>query len=139
MPRINDRLTIPDAELSFSASTGSGPGGQSVNRVATRITLRFDVDASPSLTPAQKQRLQNALSTRISRAGILRVVSSRHRSQQANRKATISRFSELLANALRRRSPRKPRRVPAAQRRRRLERKRRRGAVKRLRSRPGDD
>lgn len=138
MPRINDRLTIPDAELTFTASTGSGPGGQSVNRVATRITLRFDVDESPSLSATQKRRIHDVLATRISRAGILRVVSSRHRSQLANRKATIARFSELLANALRRRRPRKRRGVPAAQRRRRLEQKRRRGAVKQLRSRPGD-
>jgi ribosome-associated protein len=139
MPRINSRLFIKDRELTFSASTSSGPGGQHVNRVATRVTLLFDVDESPSLSASQKLRIREALATRISRQGILRVVSSRHRSQRANRAATIERFMDLIAEAVRPRTQRRKTAIPRGQRRRRLDRKRRRGAQKRLRTQPDED
>ena len=63
MPRIDDRLTIPDDELHFGYSRSSGPGGQNVNRVETRVTLGFDVAASPSLSETQKRRLGEQLAT----------------------------------------------------------------------------
>ncbi|MDP6601456.1 MAG: alternative ribosome rescue aminoacyl-tRNA hydrolase ArfB [Phycisphaerales bacterium] len=139
MPRIDSRLFIKDRELTFSASTSSGPGGQHVNRVATRVTLLFDVDGSASLSATQKQRVREALATRINREGILRVVSSRHRSQRANRAATIERFIGLIAEAVRPRTRRRKTVVPRAQRRRRMDQKRRRGAQKRLRTQPEDN
>jgi ribosome-associated protein len=139
MPRIDSRLFIKDRELTFSASTSSGPGGQHVNRVATRVTLLFDVDGSASLSAIQKQRVREALATRINREGTLRVVSSRHRSQRANRAATIERFIGLIAEAVRPRTRRRKTVVPRAQRRRRMDQKRRRGAQKRLRTQPEDN
>ena len=139
MPRIDSRLFIKDRELTFSASTSSGPGGQHVNRVATRVTPLFDVDGSASLSAIQKQRVREALATRINREGTLRVVSSRHRSQRANRAATIERFIGLIAEAVRPRTRRRKTVVPRAQRRRRMDQKRRRGAQKRLRTQPEDN
>lgn len=100
MIQITDNLLIDEAELKFSATRSSGPGGQHVNKVNTRITLWFDVEGSPSLTPEQKIRIKSRLKTRISRDNILRVISQRHRSQIANREAAIERFTELLKEAL---------------------------------------
>src|SRR5262245_53588293 len=88
---------IPDEELTFAATRGGGPGGQHVNKVATRIELRFDVAASPSLTPQQRDRILSRLRTRISADGVMRVVAQASRSQTANRDAAVARFIELLA------------------------------------------
>jgi ribosome-associated protein len=130
------RPEIGGDELRFTYSRSSGPGGQYVNRVETRVTLLFDVDGSPSLTDEQKRRIRRRLATRINKEGVLRVVSQRHRTREANRRAAIERFEELLAEALRSRRPRRKTRVPERAKRRRVETKRRRGEVKRSRGRP---
>jgi ribosome-associated protein len=124
-------------ELRFTYSRSSGPGGQHVNRVETRVTLLFDVDGSPSLSETQKLRIRSHLATRINKDGMLRVVSQRHRTREGNRRAAIERFEELLAEALRPRRARRKTRVSAAERRRRVDSKRRRGEVKRLRGKSG--
>ena len=124
-------------ELRFTYSRSSGPGGQNVNRVRTRVTLLFDVGQSAGLTDAEKRRIGDRLATRINSEGVLRVVSQRHQTREANRKTAVERFRELIAAALRRQRPRKKTRVSKAARRRRVEVKRRRGEVKRGRSRPG--
>jgi len=133
---ITSALQIPEAELAFSASRSSGPGGQNVNKVSTRVTLRFDVAHSPSLSEPQRRRIRLRLRTRITRDGVLVVASQRHRTQAANRAAATERFAELLRDALRRRPVRKKTRVPRAAKERRLEQKKRRGRTKKLRSRP---
>ncbi|MCH8251780.1 MAG: aminoacyl-tRNA hydrolase [Planctomycetes bacterium] len=140
MVEINPTLAIPRAELRFVCSRSPGPGGQNVNKVNTRVTLHFDVATSPLLTEAQRARILDKLSTRIDRSGVLRVVSSRHRTQIANRRAVVQRFAELLADALLRPKPRKQTRVSKGAIARRLETKAQRSAVKRLRGvRPSPD
>jgi ribosome-associated protein len=134
---IGELARVNDEELEFVFSRSSGPGGQHVNRVETRVTLRFDVDRSPSLGAEQKRRLHATLASRIGRDGVLRVVAQRHRSREANRRAAIERFVELVAAALRPRRPRRATHVPTAERRRRVESKRRRAELKRGRGRPG--
>jgi len=129
-------VSIPTEEFSFTFARSSGPGGQNVNKVNTRVTLHFDVAATPSLTARQKAVIRSKLATRVSRDGVLRVVASRHRTQKANRRATIERFQELLAEALRAPKPRKKTKVPAAVKRKRLEDKARRARTKELRRAP---
>ncbi|MCK4549190.1 MAG: aminoacyl-tRNA hydrolase [Candidatus Krumholzibacteria bacterium] len=138
MVRINSSLSIPESEISFTFSRSSGPGGQNVNKLNTRATLRFDVARSPSLSDAQRDRILEKLPTRISREGILRVVSQKHRTQKMNRDAATERFAELLRDALVRRRPRKKRGIPAGVRRKRLEDKRRRSRLKTGRTRPSE-
>lgn len=124
---------IPEAELAFEYSRSSGPGGQNVNRVETRATLLFDIARSRSLDAEQKIRLGWRLATRINRDGILRVSSQRHRTREANRRAALERFAELLEQALARARPRVKTALSAGVKRRRLDQKRRRGETKRAR------
>ena len=131
---IDDELAIPDEEVSFVTSRSGGPGGQNVNKLETRVTVRFDVAGSPSLTEEQRQRLLERLATRITRAGFLQVTSQKHRTQGENREAALARFAELMAEALREETPRKATRVPRAAKRRRLDNKKRHGQRKRERS-----
>ena len=137
MIKITTTLSIPEEELEFTASRSSGPGGQNVNKLNTKVTLLFDVAKSQHLSDFQKAQIFNKLRTRINKDGILRIVSQANRTQAANRRATIEKFSELLAEALRRRKPRKKSGISAAQKKRRLEEKRRQSRLKRLRAKPG--
>ncbi len=127
-------LSIDDNEVSFSASRSAGPGGQNVNKVATRVTLRFDVAASASLDDDSRQRILDHLATRIDKNGVLAVRSQRHRTQAANRRAAQERFVELLREALETSPERQPTRVPRRARERRLIDKRRRAEIKQGRS-----
>ncbi len=131
---------ISEDEVTFVTSRSSGPGGQNVNKVETRVSLLFDLEASPSLTDDQKARLRERLATRISKAGVLRVTSQRHRSQSANRDAALERFVALVRAALEDEPVRRPTRPGRQARQRRLDEKKRRSAVKRRRSwAPGSD
>lgn len=139
MIEIGFGVAIDPDELEFSYSRSSGPGGQHVNKVESRVTLRYNIAASPALTGMQKRRLQEVLRTRINRDGVLALHCQAHRSQARNRTVLLERFRELLAEALR---PRKQRRKTApgrAARERRMSAKKRKGDIKRGRKRPGAD
>ncbi len=139
MPRITDDLFIADDELRFEFARSSGPGGQNVNKVETKVRLLFDVRRSLSLSSDQKERIEERLATRISKDGLLHMSSQRHRTREANRKAAIERFVELLAAALSEDEQRVPTNVPKRARQRRLESKRRRSQKKALRQTPLDE
>ena len=139
MPRISGDLEIDDGELRFEFARSGGPGGQNVNKVETKVRLLFDVTHSPSLTGDQRSQIERRLATRISKAGILHVSSQRHRTREANRKATVEKFVELVAGALANDEPRVRTRIPKAQRRRRLESKRQKSLKKAYRVRPDEE
>ncbi|MFL6195259.1 MAG: alternative ribosome rescue aminoacyl-tRNA hydrolase ArfB [Thermoanaerobaculia bacterium] len=133
---ITQDLAIPDEEVSYATSRSGGPGGQNVNKLETRVTLRFDLAGSPSLTEEQKARLGERLATRITKEGVLQVSSQKHRTQAANREAAVERFAELLRENLREEAPRKKTRPSRAAKARRLDAKRRQSQRKRERSSP---
>ncbi|UCF68277.1 MAG: aminoacyl-tRNA hydrolase [Acidobacteriota bacterium] len=135
--RISDALVIPADEIEFRFSRSSGPGGQHVNRSATRVELLFDVARSRSLTEAQRERLLAKLRSHLDQDGVMHVVSQRTRSQWRNREDAILRFRSLVERALKRRRARRPTRPTKASVERRLEEKRRRSALKRQRG--GDE
>lgn len=135
---VDEKLEIPERELAYRASRSSGPGGQNVNKVETRVTVLFDVEASSVLDLAQKSRLREKLATRINKDGVLRVVSQKHRTQGANRDAAREKLARLVAGALETRRRRKKTRPSRSVKRRRLEAKRRRGELKRRRARVDD-
>ncbi len=130
MIAISDDIIIPEDELTFTASRSSGPGGQNVNKVSTRMTLCFDLDNSPSFSEDQKTRIREQLATRITKTGVLRVTSQKHRSQTANRDMAIERFIALINDALTETPPRRPTRMSRQARRQRLADKKHRGRIK---------
>ena len=133
-------IEINEKDLSYSASRSSGPGGQHVNKVNTRIMLWFDLEGSTQFSATQKARLREKLSTRLDKLGRLRVVSQRDRSQRVNREAALARLHELLEEALEEPTVRIKTRAPRSVARKRLEEKRQRSVVKRQRTyRPGEE
>ena len=137
MIRITPGLQIPDTELEFAASRSGGPGGQNVNKVSSRVTLRFDVENSGVLNPEQRKRIHAKLSSRISKEGVLQVSSQRTRSQELNRDDVVARFVELLREALHEEKPRVKTKATRGSREERLREKRIRTEVKRSRSSKG--
>jgi ribosome-associated protein len=127
--RISRELTIPLAEITVRASRSSGPGGQHANVTASRIEASFDVLASSSLSPSQRERV-------IAQAGPRLVgVAQDERSQARNRELALQRLAERLARALAVPRKRRPTRPTSASRVRRLDAKRR-AAQRKLDRRP---
>lgn len=95
-------LNIPDlsGELQFYTSRSSGPGGQNVNKVNSKVELRFDLANSQLLTDEQKTILIQKLASKLTNDGLLIVVSQRDRSQLSNKEDAINRFYQLLSKAL---------------------------------------
>ncbi len=120
-------------ELEWRFSGSGGPGGQHANTANTRVEVRFDVAASPSLGPRQRARIIEQLGP------VVRVVASDSRSQHRNRELAIERLCERLAGALRVERPRVPTRVGTSAKEKRLKDKRQRSERKRSRSRPMEE
>jgi ribosome-associated protein len=133
--RIRSGLVIPASELLETASRSSGPGGQHVNKTSTRVTLRWNVQASPLLSPAQRRRLAQQLETRITRAGNLIVHCGASRSRAKNRETARQRLAELVRDGLRTSRQRVATRPGKGARERRLSEKKQRSTTKRQRGR----
>ncbi len=123
-------------ELVFSASRSSGPGGQNVNKVSTKMELRFHVVNSALLSEDEKKLLMEKLGSRINKEGELVMVSQSERTQLKNKETVIEKFYNLLTKALKPRKKRKPTRPTAAAREKRLEGKRMNAQKKEQRSKP---
>ncbi len=133
MIEIKKGVEISESLLAFRFSRSSGPGGQNVNKVSTRVTLLLDIAECPAFTEVEKKRIGARLKTRISKNGVLRVISQRHRTQAANKEAATTKLVELLASALETKPHRRKTKTPAYAVRRRLEEKKRRSMLKKQR------
>jgi ribosome-associated protein len=132
-------VRIPVAELELRGITGGGPGGQHVNRSATRVALRWNVRTSGALTDAQRARVVQKLGNRLDADGTIRIVAGEFRSQLQNRRAAIERLVSIISRALVVQAPRKATRPTRASVERRLDEKRQRSDAKRRRRFDGDD
>jgi ribosome-associated protein len=131
--RINERLSIPLAEVELRTSRSSGPGGQHANVTASRVEAVFDVEASRTLDDLQRSRL-------LERAGsTVTAIAQDARGQSRNRELALQRLAGKIAAGLTVPRSRRATRPTRASRRRRLEQKRRTGERKRGRRRPGGE
>ncbi len=133
MMDATEGVPIPESELIFKASRSSGPGGQNVNKLNTRVTVLFDVAGSPTLSEEQKQQVLSRLAGRIDKEGVLHVAAQKHRSQEANRRAAVERLQQLVREALAPVPVRKKTKAPVAARERRLQEKKQRSDRKQQR------
>lgn len=139
MLEIAPDLQLDENELNYEFIRASGPGGQNVNKVATAVQLRFDVQSSPSLPETVKARLVKLAGKRITADGILLIEAKRYRTQEQNRQDAEKRMIKLIQQALKKPKPRKPTRPSAAARAKRLDEKKRRSELKRSRKSPSLD
>ena len=101
-------------ELQISTSRSSGPGGQNVNKVNSRVTIGFDIGRSGILTPDEKQLLLSRLGGRLSKDGLLQITSQESRSQLQNKEDALNKLGNVLARALEVRKKRRPTRPSKA-------------------------
>lgn len=139
MLEVTDTIRIPEHEIEKRFTTSSGPGGQNVNKVSTRVELRFDLEATESLPAWVLANLRTLERGRITKDGVLRIVCQAHREQGRNLSEARDRLAEAIRAATRRPKSRRETKPTRAAKRRRIDTKRRRGDVKRLRGRVDRD
>ena len=140
MLQISLHVVIPDSELEIHAMRSQGAGGQHVNKVSSAVQLRFDARHSPTFPNDVAVRLMRIAGKRLTKEGVIVIVAQQHRTQERNREDARNRLFEMIRQAAVRPTPRRPTKVPKAERRQRLEAKKHRSTIKNLRrSKPGWD
>ncbi len=133
MIQITETLFISENELHFDFVRSSGPGGQNVNKVATAVQLRFDVQRSPSLPEDIRSRLISLAGSKLTGTGEIVIIARRHRTQHQNRMEALDRLIRLIRSAAKEQKRRKKTSVPYGERQRRLNQKHHRSQLKRNR------
>jgi ribosome-associated protein len=126
-------VEIPVSELEFSASRSGGPGGQNVNKVSSRVTLRFDLERTTALSADQLARIRLKLASRINKDGVLQLSSQVTRSQELNREDVVARFAQLLRMALHQEKKRVKTKATRSSKEQRLQEKKNRTQIKQAR------
>jgi ribosome-associated protein len=132
---VSPDVTIPDSDLSMAFVRASGPGGQNVNKVASAVQLRFDMEGSSALDERVKTRLRRLAGRRLTDDGAILIIARNHRTQERNREEALDRLGDLIRAALIEPRIRKPTKPTKASKKRRLEGKVQKGRNKVLRGR----
>ena len=117
------RIEIPEEEVELIFSRSSGSGGQNVNKVSSKVTLRWNVEKSKTLDTVQKKLIWRRLANKIDQEGNIVLYSQTRRSQQQNRKEVMEKLNNLIDTALQPRKKRYPTRPPRSAQERRLQEK----------------
>lgn len=133
LPTANINQKDVSGELVFTTSRSGGPGGQNVNKVESRVTLRFDVPNSQFLSEREKETISRKLASRINAEGVLILSAQNSRSQLQNKEATIIKFNELIEKAFTRKKVRRPTKPTKSSVRKRLNEKKMQSEKKKLR------
>jgi ribosome-associated protein len=136
---VTETIRVPAAALTMRAVRASGPGGQNVNKVASKVDVRVDLDAIEGLSDRARERLRTLARHRLDAEGRLWVTSQATRDQGRNLEDAGDKIRALVLAALPEPKRRRPSRPSATARERRLQSKKRRGEIKRRRARPADD
>jgi ribosome-associated protein len=136
---VNERIHIPETELEWSYVRSSGPGGQNVNKVASKAVLRWHLAASPSVPADVKARLFAQQRSRITGDGELVLNSQRFRDQERNRQDCLDKLRDLVQQAATVPKQRRVTRPSRGSKLRRLASKRHRAAIKGQRRTPTDE
>jgi len=140
MIRVTPTIRLADSELAERFIRSPGPGGQNVNKVATAVQLRLDVEQSPSLPAHVKRRLALLAGRRMDKDGVLTIEAHRFRTRERNREDALARLLELIRRAAHQPKARVATKPTRASQQRRLDSKRRQSQRKRLRGEGhGDD
>ncbi len=123
-------------EFEFLTSRSSGPGGQNVNKVNTKVTLRFDVTNSQILTIEEKEIIKQKLVTRLTTENVLILSSQEKRSQLQNKESVLAKFDKLLVKAFKKKKTRKPTRPSKGAIQNRIQKKKKNSEKKKWRARP---
>ncbi len=132
MLKITNKTVIPLSEIEISAIRSQGAGGQNVNKVATAIHLRFDINAA-SLSPIYKERLLNLSDRRITKEGVIIIKAQQHRTQEQNKADALRRLREIIMGVTIVVPKRKSTKPSRSAQLRRLDSKTKRSEVKALR------
>ena len=132
---VTPQLRIPLREFSYQYTRSGGPGGQNVNKVNTKVILRWDVMSSPHLPEEVRARFYARFKRRITNDGFLVLSSQRHRDRERNHADCLEKLKQMLLEVAQGRRARRPTKVSRAGRERRLKAKRLQSAKKRDRKR----